>query len=85
MLTIYAAIKDISISEAENKFQDEKDYGKFKNEVAYVVWQELDTLQYNINQILDKQVFLSLDDGQKRAARIASETLYKVYKKVGLK
>jgi len=85
LLTIYAAIKDISIQEAENIFKDEKDYGKFKNEVAQIVWQYLDTLQYNIKQISDKQIFLTLDDGQKQAAKIASETLSKVYKKVGLR
>lgn len=85
LLTIYAAIKNISISEAEKLFKDEIDYGKFKNEVAYAVWQELDTLQYNINQISDKQVFLSLEEGRQVASKIASNTLFKVYKKVGLR
>lgn len=85
LLTIYAAIMNISIQEVEALFKNETNYGKFKEEVAIVVAQELETLQANLNQISDKQVFLSLEEGRQAASKIASNTLFKVYKKVGLR
>lgn len=85
LLTIYAAIMGISISEAEALFKGETNYGTFKEIIAAVVSQELDNLQYNMQQISDKQVFLSLEAGRQVASKIASNTLFKVYKKVGLR
>ena len=84
LLTIYAALKEISIEEAEKQFEGYR-YGDFKKAVADVVCAEMEEFQNRYRKILeDKSYEQVLIDGAKRANQIAGETLKKVKKAVGL-
>ncbi len=84
LLNIYAAACDITVSAAEAEFSG-SDYANFKTRVGEAVVERL-------KPIRDRYAELRRDDGElenlmrvgaERAARIASRTLEKVYKKIG--
>ncbi len=84
LLTIYAALKDISIEEAEKHFVGYR-YGDFKKEVADVVCEELGPFQERYRKIIeDKSYIQVLKEGAERASVIANATLKRVQKAVGL-
>ena len=84
LLTIYSAMKDISIEEAEEIFKDSR-YGDFKKAVADAVIEELEPFQNRYKQILaDKSYEQILKDGAEKATKIANQTLKRVQKAVGL-
>ena len=84
LLTIYAAIKDISIEEAENEFVGYR-YGDFKKAVAETVCNELGAFQEKYRAILESKAYEAvLKEGAKRANEVAQKTLKKVQKAVGL-
>lgn len=82
LLTIYAALKDISIEEAEEHFKN-SDYGQFKTEVAEVVKSFLEDLQLKYKKFLP-MVEEIVDNGAKKAREIANITIKQVNKAVGL-
>ena len=83
LLTIYAALKEISIEEAEAKFKDSR-YGDFKKSVADVVCEELGAFQARYNEILDSKAYEKvLQEGAVKASKVANETLKRVQKAVG--
>ncbi|MDR3215227.1 MAG: tryptophan--tRNA ligase [Bacilli bacterium] len=84
LLTIYAAIEDISIKEAEELFKD-YNYADFKERVAQVVVQELSALQASYHDIIkNDDVEKALNNGKEQASKIAYKKLMKVHKKIGL-
>ena len=84
LLTIYAALKDISIEEAEKEFEGKR-YGEFKTAVADVVCAELEPFQERYRQIVETKAYEPvLREGTKKAKAIANETLKRVQKAVGL-
>jgi len=84
LLTIYAAIKEISIEEAEAHFVGYR-YGDFKKEVADVVIAELEPFQARYRAIVESGEYLDvLREGAQRAKAIASKTLKRVQTAVGL-
>ena len=84
LLTIYAALKEISIEEAENEFKDSR-YGDFKKAVADVVVNELSAFQEKYRHYLEtKEYEKVLLDGASRARKVANETLSRVKDAVGL-
>ena len=84
LLTIYAAMREISIEEAEAHFVGYR-YGDFKREVADVVVAELEPFQKRYLEILESGSYLEvLREGAKRADAIAKVTLKRVQKAVGL-
>ena len=84
LLTIYAAMKDISIEEAEEHFIGKR-YGEFKGEVADVVCEVIGGIQERYHQIIESKSYLeALRKGAKRANEIANKTLKRVQKAVGL-
>lgn len=84
LLTIYAALKECSIEEAEAHFVGYR-YGDFKREVADVVVAELEPFQARYKQILENKSYLEvLRKGAKKAAEIAQVTLKRVQNAVGL-
>lgn len=84
LLTIYAATKDITIPEAEAKFQGYR-YGDFKKAVADAVVEELIPFQQRYKQILEDKSYLKvLKDGRDKAKKVAHQTLLKVQKAVGI-
>ena len=85
LLQIYAAIKEISIEDAEKEFVG-CNYGKFKGKVADAVIAELEPFQqrylsYRQNEELLNEIFAK---GAAKAKVIATEVLERVKKAVGL-
>ncbi|HHT66981.1 MAG TPA: tryptophan--tRNA ligase [Erysipelotrichaceae bacterium] len=84
LLSIYCAMKDITIKEAEKLFVGYR-YGEFKKVVADVVIEELAPFQERYRKILaDKSYETALKEGAEKASKIANETLKRVKKAVGL-
>jgi tryptophanyl-tRNA synthetase len=84
LLTIYASLKEISLSEAEAHFQGFR-YGDFKKAVADAVIEELTPFKARYEQIIaDKSYLPVLRDGAKKASLIANATLKRVQNAVGL-
>ena len=84
LLTIYSAMKDISIEEAEKIFEGSR-YGDFKKAVADAVLEELEPFQARYREILaNKSYEQVLKEGAEKASAIANKTLKRVQKAVGL-
>jgi len=84
LLTIYAAIKDIAIAEAEQHFQDYR-YGDFKKAVADVVIDELRPFKERYASILSGSTISQvLEKGAAKARAISQITLDRVKRAVGL-
>ena len=84
LLTIYSAMKDISIEESEKEFEGSR-YGDFKKAVADAVLAELEPFQARYREILaNKSYEQVLRDGAEKASKIANQTLKRVQKAVGL-
>ncbi len=84
LLTIYAAIKEISIEEAEKEFVGYR-YGDFKKAVADAVLEEIIPFQERYKEIKEKKLYLTaLQEGAKKANEVANKTLNKVKQAVGL-
>ncbi|MCR4562845.1 MAG: tryptophan--tRNA ligase [Bacilli bacterium] len=84
LLTIYAALSDISISEAEERFVGFR-YGDFKKAVADKVEEILGPFKARYEEILASGEYLEvLKEGAKKAEEIANVTLKRVQKAVGL-
>lgn len=84
LLTIYAAIKEMTIEEAEKHFEGYR-YGDFKREVADAVCDELGPFQERYKKIIESKEYEEvLKQGAIKARKIANETLERVQKAVGL-
>ena len=84
LLTIYAAIKEISIEDAEKEFIGYR-YGDFKKAVADEVVNELEPFQNRYKQILENKEYEHvLAQGAERARSVANVTLKRVQKAIGL-
>lgn len=84
LLTIYSALKEISIEEAEKRFEGYR-YGDFKKAVADAVLEELEPFQARYKEILaNKSYEKVLKEGAEKARVIANQTLKRVQKAVGL-
>ena len=84
LLTIYSAMKDISIEEAEKRFEGYR-YGDFKKAVADAVIEELEPFQNRYKEIIaSKSYEQALKEGAEKAKAIADQTLKRVQIAVGL-
>ena len=84
LLTIYSAMKDISIEEAEELFKESR-YGDFKKAVADAVIEELEPFQNRYREIIaSKSYEQALKDGAEKARSVADKTLKRVQKAIGL-
>ena len=84
LLTIYCAMKDITIPEAEEIFKNAR-YGEFKKAVADAVLEELEPFQARYKEIIaNKSYEEALRKGAEKASAIANKTLKRVQKAVGL-
>ena len=84
LLTIYAAIKDISIEEAEKEFVGKR-YGEFKTAVADAVCAELEPFQNRYKEIVETKAYEAvLREGAVKAKKMANDTLKRVQKAIGL-
>lgn len=85
LLTIYAALSDITIEQAEKEFEGLEQYGTFKKIVADKVVSVIEPFQERYKEILKSGIIDHvLTEGAKRANYIANKTLRKVKKTVGL-
>ena len=85
LMNIYAAVTGMSFDAIEREF-DGKGYGVFKPAVGDAVIEMLRPIREEASRIIADKAYLReiYTDGAHRAQRIASRTLRKVYKKVGL-
>ena len=84
LLTIYCAMKDITIPEAEEIFKNAR-YCEFKKAVADAVLEELEPFQARYKEIIaNKSYEEALRKGAEKASAIANKTLKRVQKAVGL-
>ena len=84
LLQIYCCMKDISIEEAEKRFEGYR-YGDFKKAVADAVIEELEPFQARYREIVaNKSYEEELKEGAEKASKIANQTLKRVQKAVGL-
>ena len=84
LLQIYCCMKDISIEEAEKRFEGYR-YGDFKKAVADAVIEELEPFQNRYKEIIaNKSYEEALKEGAEKASKIANQTLKRVQKAVGL-
>ena len=84
LIQIYCCMKDISIEEAEKRFEGYR-YGDFKKAVADAVIEELEPFQARYKEIIaNKSYEEALKEGAEKASKIANVTLKRVQKAVGL-
>ena len=84
LLVIYSSLVNISIEEAESKFQN-SNYGEFKKSVADVVVDFLTELQSKYNSIItDGSIDTLLDKSNEKVSEIASKKVKEVFDKVGV-
>ena len=85
LLNIYTLCSGMSMSEAEKQFEG-KGYGEFKDAVADAVIAVVAPIQAEQKRLLADKAYLEnvLKTGAEQASYLASKTLSKVYRKVGL-
>ena len=85
LLNIYTLCSGLTIAEAEKQFEG-KGYGEFKDAVADAVISVLAPIQAEQKRLLADKAYLEgvLKAGAEQASYVASRTLSKVYRKVGL-
>ncbi|MCH5159895.1 MAG: tryptophan--tRNA ligase [Clostridiales bacterium] len=85
LLNIYTLCSGVSMSDAEKSFEG-KGYGEFKDAVADAVISVVSPIQAEQKRLLADKAYLEgvLKTGAEQASYIASKTLAKVYRKVGL-
>ena len=84
LIQIYCCMKDVTIEEAEKRFEGYR-YGDFKKAVADAVIEELEPFQARYKEIIaNKSYEEALKEGAEKASKIANQTLKRVQKAVGL-
>lgn len=84
LLTIYAALNDITLADAEAEFAN-SDYATFKARVGEAAVEKLRPIREKYERLRkdDNALAEIMRTGAQSAERIASRTLEKVYKKIG--
>ncbi|VEU59274.1 tryptophan--tRNA ligase [Mesomycoplasma neurolyticum] len=83
LLTIYSALKKITIEKAEKEFIN-ANYKEFKEKVAEEVKEFLINLQSKYNTFIENVDFYA-EKGKAKAQKLAQETLSKIKEGIGLK
>ena len=84
LLTIYSALKNVSIEEAEDKFKDYQ-YGEFKKEIANTVIDALKPIKEKYNELMSgNEIEKILEDGKIKTNEIAKKKYEEVRNLVGL-
>lgn len=86
LLTILAALSNMTLEATQAQFADATSYGPFKERVADAVVQALEPIQARYQQLIQDKDALhaTLARGAALAQRRAERTLRKVFRKVGL-
>lgn len=85
LIVIKACMDNKSISEIEEEFREERDYGVFKSKVADSVCREILSLQERMSLVSDEYIEDVLKQGREIVSKIADKKINKVYRKVGLR
>lgn len=84
LLSILSACTNTSIDDLVNNYQN-LNYGEFKTIVADAIINILEPIQKRYYEVLNgNELDQILDRGRENASRVASKTLSKVYRKLGL-
>ena len=84
LLTIYSALKNIRLKEAEEYFKD-YNYGNLKKEVADIVVEVIMNIQEKYNNLISSsKIDEILDRGKEITNKLAKEKMEEVFNKVGL-
>ena len=84
LLTIYSALKNIGLKEAEEYFKD-YNYGNLKKEVADIVVEVIMNIQEKYNNLISSsKIDEILDRGKEITNKLAKEKMEEVFNKVGL-
>jgi len=83
LLLIYSLFSEKSIKQLEKQFQ-EKGYSEFKKSLAKVLTKSLKPFHQAKKQYSQKQIQKILDNGAKKASKIAQATMLDVRDKMGL-
>jgi tryptophanyl-tRNA synthetase len=83
LLNILSVVTEIEIKDLEKKYQGVS-YGQFKSDVAEAVIELLAPFQERYQKLDDKKVKKILEEGSKKVAPMATDTLARVKKAVGL-
>lgn len=83
LINIYSAFSSKTPQDVEKKYEN-KGYAGFKEDLAEVVVKSLEPIQKEYNSLNDNEVRKILDDGAKRAKKIAGKKMEEVRRKVGL-
>ena len=84
LLTIYSALKDITMEQTVKHFEN-MNYGSLKKEVADVVVDTLTNIQQKYNEIINSTIVDEiLDKGKEKVIKIAKAKYEEALKKVGL-
>ena len=87
LLSIYSAVRDISIDDAVSEFANVKSTKDFKDQVADAVIERLQPIQSEMARLKADPGYVHrvLDAGAEKAAQVAHGHLDEVYKIVGLR
>jgi len=86
LLTIYAALTDMSINDIEAKYQNETTYAGFKSDLADIVSNHIGKIQARYQDLMQSSTLDDiLDMGAANASKYAQRKLSKVLFKMGLK
>ncbi|HHY81115.1 MAG TPA: tryptophan--tRNA ligase [Clostridiales bacterium] len=85
LMSIYSSVTGKSLDEIQQEFEG-KGYGEFKTKTGEAVAETLRPIQERYNDLMASKDYLKeiMNKGAECADRIASRTLEKVYKKIGL-
>ncbi|MCI8341808.1 MAG: tryptophan--tRNA ligase [Firmicutes bacterium] len=84
LLSIYCAVTDKTIAEAEAEFAN-SGYGNFKKAVGEAVVEKLKPFQEKVRELDKNKDYIDsvIKEGSEKASYMANKTLRKVYKKIG--
>lgn len=85
LMEIYGIITKKSMQEIEKEFEG-CNYGVFKNSVAEAIIKELEPFRNRYNELMANPKLIEeiYNKGAKKASEVASETLKRVYDKIGI-
>tara|TARA_B100000929_G_scaffold224701_1_gene181050 strand:- start:424 stop:1419 length:996 start_codon:yes stop_codon:yes gene_type:complete len=84
LINLYSGLTGLEISAIESHF-DGKMYSDLKNELSELIIDALKSIQNEYQKLMGDRTFLNsiMENGRKKANKIANKTLRKVYKKIG--
>jgi len=83
LLTIYSLLANKTIAEIEKEYRG-RGYAEFKDGLAEIIIGFLEPFQEKYNSLTDDEVLAILNQGARKARKIASQTMAEVKNKVGL-